>query len=55
MPLREKYNHYEIEPNVRHFIVGRIIIHGSKANVQAQRSYFEVAIKYMMKAEAKFD
>jgi len=50
--LREKYNYYyEIEPNVRHFIIARIVIHSSKSNVQAQRSYFEVTVKYRIKGD----
>lgn len=52
LDLREKYNYYYlIEPNVRHFIIARIVIHSSKTNVQAQRSYFDVTVKYRLKGE----
>jgi hypothetical protein len=49
LPLREKFKYYEIDPNVRHFIIARIVVHGSKVNIQSQRSYFEVAVKYKIK------
>jgi len=52
LDLREKYSYYyEIEPNVRHFIIARIVIHSSKSNVQAQRSYFDVTVKYRLKGD----
>lgn len=56
MDLREKFNYYyEIEPNVRHFIIARIVIHSSKSNVQAQRSYFDVTVKYRLKGNQNID
>lgn len=52
LDLREKNNYYyEIEPNVRHYIIARIVIHSSKSNMQAQRSYFDVTVKYRLKSD----